>query len=117
MTETVLEAHRAKPEISPWNKPFWTGGKDGELRLPKCDSCGGFLHPSQTVCPRCHEAALTWVAVSGKATVVGVTMNHQMFMPSFNPPYVIAVVIIDEAPHVRLTTNLVDVGEDEIRVG
>lgn len=117
MTETVLEAHRAKPEISPWNKPFWTGGEVGELRLPKCDNDGGYLHPSQTVCPRCHSASLTWVAVSGKATVVGVTMNHQMFMPSFNPPYVIAVVIIDEAPHVRLTTNLVGVTEDTIRVG
>ena len=50
MTETVLEAKRPRPEVGPWNKPFWTGGEVGELRLPKCEKCGGFLNPSQVVC-------------------------------------------------------------------
>jgi acetyl-CoA acetyltransferase len=57
------------------------------------------------------------VTVSGNAVVVGVTVNHQMFMPRFAPPYVIAVVSIDEAPEVRLTTNLVGVDPDDVRVG
>jgi acetyl-CoA acetyltransferase/uncharacterized OB-fold protein len=117
LSDSVLEARRPRPEVSPFNRPFWTGGEVGELRLPKCDNDGSLLHPSQTVCPKCHGSDLTWVAVSGKATVVGVTMNHQMFMPNFAPPYPIAVVIVDEAPHVRFTTNLVGVTEDDLRVG
>jgi acetyl-CoA acetyltransferase len=40
-----------------------------------------------------------------------------MFMPSFAPPYVIAVVALDDAPAVRLTTNVVDVEPDDVRVG
>lgn len=38
-------------------------------------------------------------------------------MPSFAPPYVIAVVALDDAPPVRLTTNLVDIDPDDVRVG
>jgi acetyl-CoA acetyltransferase/uncharacterized OB-fold protein len=105
--ETALTAKRPKPELGPWNKPFWTGGADGELRIPKCTACGHFLHPMNTVCRFCQSPDLEWVAVSGDACVVGVTVNEQMFMPNFAPPYVIAVVRLDDAPDVRLTTNLV----------
>ena len=117
MTETALEAHRPTPEVSPWNKPFWTGGANGELNIPQCGTCGHFLHPSLTVCNHCQGTDLTWVATSGDAVVIGVTVNHQMFMPSFPPPYVVAVVALDSAPEVRLTTNLVGVELDEVRVG
>jgi acetyl-CoA acetyltransferase len=69
------------------------------------------------VCQHCLSDDLEWVVVSGNATVVGVTVNHQMFMPSFTPPYVVAVVAIDEAPEVRLTTNLIGLGDDAARIG
>lgn len=108
---------RSVPEISPWNKPFWTGGEVGELRLPRC-ACGELGHPSQILCRACGGELGEWVAVRGDATVVGVTVNHQMFMYRFlPPPYVVAVVALDAAPHVRLTTNLVDVEVDDVRVG
>ncbi|MBV9486341.1 MAG: OB-fold domain-containing protein, partial [Frankiaceae bacterium] len=109
MTENALAAHRPMPEVGPWNKPFWTGGEVGELRLPKCRNSGHLLHPSQRVCQHCLSDDLEWVVVSGNAVVIGVTVNEQMFMPSFAPPYLIAVVALDEAPEVRLTTNLVGV--------
>ncbi len=108
---------RPVPEISPWDKPFWTGGEVGELRLPRCD-CSVLGHPSQVVCRVCGGELTSWVAVDGTATVIGVTVNHQMFMFKFKPPpYVIAVVALDAAPGVRLTTNLVGVDPDEVRVG
>jgi acetyl-CoA acetyltransferase len=40
-----------------------------------------------------------------------------MFRPGFDPPYTLAVVALDEAPAVRLTTNLVGLGDTEARVG
>jgi acetyl-CoA acetyltransferase/uncharacterized OB-fold protein len=105
------------PEVSPWNKPFWTGGESGELKIIRCGSCGRHLHPSLTVCPHCQSNDLTWVVMSGDATVIGVTVNHQTFMPSFAPPYVIAVVALDGAPDVRLTTNLVGVEQADVHPG
>jgi acetyl-CoA acetyltransferase/uncharacterized OB-fold protein len=117
LSEPALEATRPRPEVSPWTEPFWTGGRDGELRIRRCSSCGEHLHPSLTVCRYCLSDDLPWVAVSGDAVVVGVTVNHQMFLPSFAPPYIVAVVSLDDAPAVRLTTNLVGVGDRVIRPG
>lgn len=112
---------RSVPEITPWNRPFWTGGEVGELRLPKC-SCGTFAHPDQVLCRACGTELSDWAPVEGTATVIGVTVNEQMFMIRFAPPpYVVAVVALDAAPGVRLTTNLVQADgsllPDEPRVG
>lgn len=109
------------PEISPWTQPFWTGGANNELLLPRC-ACGVFAHPDQVLCRSCGEELSDWVAAPGTATVIGVTVNEQMFMYKFAPPpYVIAVVALDGVDGVRLTTNLVradgSLEPDEPRVG
>jgi acetyl-CoA acetyltransferase len=69
------------------------------------------------VCPSCHHLEITMTAVSGEATVVGFTVNHQMWLPRFPPPYVVAVVEFDDAPGVRLTTNVVRCNPSEVVVG
>jgi acetyl-CoA acetyltransferase/uncharacterized OB-fold protein len=115
--DAALTSHRPKPELGPWNSPFWTGGERGELLIPKCTACGHYLHPMNTVCRFCQSFALEWVAMSGDASVVGYTINEQMFMPNFMPPYVIAVVRLDDAPDVRLTTNLVGAEHSTYHVG
>ncbi|WP_460759115.1 thiolase C-terminal domain-containing protein [Nocardiopsis oceani] len=55
--------------------------------------------------------------VSGGATVVGFTVNVQQWLPDFPPPYVIAIVALDEDRAARLTTNIVNCDPDEVRVG
>jgi uncharacterized OB-fold protein len=44
------------------------------------------------------------------------SVNHQQWIPG-SEPYVIAWVSIDEQPDVRLTTNLIDVEPEDVRVG
>ncbi len=55
--------------------------------------------------------------MSGRATVVGITVNHQQWHPDFTPPYAIAVVALADDPTVRLTTNIVGDDALETRVG
>jgi uncharacterized OB-fold protein len=55
--------------------------------------------------------------VSGRATVAGFTINHQPFMPGFEPPYAFALVELDEDPSIRLGTNIVGCELDAIHVG
>jgi acetyl-CoA acetyltransferase len=69
------------------------------------------------VCPDCHRADLEQVEVSGRATVLGYTVNHQTWLPGYPPPYVIAVVAVAEEPSVRLTTNIVGCEPDAVHVG
>lgn len=111
------EVQRPLPEVTPFTKPFWTGGAEGELRLPQCSVCKTLLHPSQVVCPTDLTDELVYVAVSGKATVVGMTVASHWFLPHFPPPYSIAIVAIDEDPRVRLTTNIVDIAPEEVAIG
>jgi uncharacterized OB-fold protein len=56
-------------------------------------------------------------AVSGRATLAAVTVNHQMWMPTMEPPYVIGIVEIEEQGSVRLTTNIVDCDEADLAIG
>ena len=55
--------------------------------------------------------------VSGRGTVAAFTINHQPFMPGFDPPYAFAFIEIDEDPTIRLGTNIVGCELDAIRVG
>ena len=96
---------------------FWTGGKEGELRFQRCEACRSFIHPPQPRCPDCLGEKIAVEVVSGRARVGGFTVNHQPWLPNFPPPYVIAIVEIEEAPEVRLTTNIVGCDPEEVYIG
>ncbi|MBL7500188.1 OB-fold domain-containing protein [Frankia sp. CNm7] len=108
---------RPLPALTPANEWFWTSGADGKLRIQGCQDCGTLVHPPVPICPSCRSRAHAPTEVSGLATVVGVTVNVQQWHPDFTPPYVIAIVALDESPDVRLTTNVVGCAPGEVHVG
>jgi uncharacterized OB-fold protein len=55
--------------------------------------------------------------VSGRATVVGFTVNHQQWQPDFEVPYVVAIVALDEQSDIRLMTNMPRTPIGDVRVG
>ena len=48
---------------------------------------------------------------------IPITVNHQPWIPGFDPPYVVAIVDIEEQEGLRLTTNLVGCEPDEVQIG
>jgi acetyl-CoA acetyltransferase/uncharacterized OB-fold protein len=96
---------------------FWTSGADGSLRFQRCDDCGALLHPPRPVCSYCRSATIVTAAVRGTGVLLGYTVNHQPWTPTFPPPYVVGLVAIDEDPRVRLTTNIVGCDPDELFIG
>lgn len=110
---------RLLPQLTPFNEWFWTSGADGRLRIQACTDCEQLVHPPAPVCPSCRSSAWEARAVSGRATVIGFTINAHPWMPGFDLdlPYVIAVVALDEDPTVRLTTNIVGEGADQVAIG
>lgn len=117
MTADASDVVRPLPALGTDAAPFWTGGAEGELRLPLCTRCRELLHPSQVVCPTCLDSDLVWTAVEGRAVVVGCTVNLQVWMPGYLPPYVVAIVELAAAPGVRLTTNVVGCPPEDVDVG
>jgi acetyl-CoA acetyltransferase/uncharacterized OB-fold protein len=117
MTAPADSPFRVLPRVTPETEFFWTSGADGQLRFLACSSCGLIVHPPGPICPACLTRTLRPEPVSGRATVATYTINHQPWIPGFDPPYVVAVVEIDEQPAVRLMTNLVGCGIDDVRIG
>ena len=109
--------YRVPPRIAPDNEHFWTGGAEGELRFLRCGACGYYIHPPAPICPQCHSRDVQAEAVSGRAVVHTFTVNHQPWYPNLDPPYVIAIVDIEEQAGLRLTTNIFNCPIDEVRIG
>ena len=108
---------RILPRVTDVNRHFWTGGADGELRFLRCQDCGYYIHPPTPLCPRDLSKNLKPEAVSGRATVATFTINHQVWMPGPEVPYVVAIVEIEEQPEVRLTTNIVNCAPEDVHIG
>ena len=108
---------RPLPQLTPFNEWFWTSGADGQLRIQRCAECNEYVHPPAPICPSCRSSSWEPTPVSGRATVVGFTVNARQWLPDFEPPYVIANVALAEDPSVRLTTNLVDCDPDDVHIG
>lgn len=111
------DVERPLPLLDDESRPFWEAGASGCLSFVSCNGCGALLHPPTPVCRYCRSGDLGRRTVSGRAVVVGFSVNYQQWDPRFRPPYAVATVAIDDDPRVRLTTNLVDVDVDELRVG
>jgi acetyl-CoA acetyltransferase/uncharacterized OB-fold protein len=114
---TMDAVDRPLPLVDDDSRPFWEAGQDGALSFVSCNSCGALLHPPAPVCRYCRSQDLGRRQVDARGVVAGFTVNHQQWDPRFPPPYVVATVVLEEDPRVRLTTNIVDVAADDLRVG
>lgn len=108
---------RPLPKLLPWSGWFWTSGADGQLRIQGCDDCDTLVHPPAPICPACRSSASSPRVMSGRATVIGVTVNHQQWLPGFAPPYAIANVALADDPTIHLTTNIVECDPDDVAIG
>ena len=114
---TTNKPFRVLPRVDDGNRPFWTGGEVGELRFWRCQQCGWWLHPPGPICPECLSTDLAVEATSGQAVVHTYTINHQPWIPGFDPPYVVAIVELPEQEGLRLTTNVIGVDPSQVRIG
>jgi uncharacterized OB-fold protein len=113
MTDPVF---RVLPTLDEPSAFFWTSGADGVLRVLACSACSYLVHPPAPVCPKCLGRSLAPRAVSGRGVVHSFTVNHHSW-DGTTEPYVIGLVTLAEQDDVRLTTNLVGVAPDDVRIG
>ena len=98
-------ATRPLPQPTPETQHFWDGAKQGELRLQRCADCGHVYFPPRPLCPACSSRNVEVFVASGKGKLLSYVINHRPH-PSFESPYAIALVELDEGP--TLMSNIVD---------
>lgn len=113
MTDTV---DRPRPQITRLAAPFWAAVDADHLVVQHCADCDRYIHPPLPLCPSCGSAAPGWLHVSGRGSVANFTVVHRGPTPAFVPPYVIALVQLDDAP-IRLLSNVIECPPAEVIVG
>jgi uncharacterized protein len=96
---------RADPVGDPTTAGFWRAAREHRLMVQRCRSCGGHQLYPRPLCLACNALDVELVEAAGRATVYSKTIIRIPVIPELEPPYVVAIVELDEGP--RLVTNLV----------
>jgi uncharacterized OB-fold protein len=118
MNDRIAEATapRILPALTDSNRAFWTGGANGELLIQRCEACRVWVHPPRERCTAC-GGALRPEPARGAGTIFTFTGNFQQFHPDVTPPYVIAVVELEDQAGLRMPTNIVNCEIDALQIG
>jgi uncharacterized OB-fold protein len=96
----------------PTTEPFWQACFARKLVIQHCTHCGKHQFYPRPVCLVCESIALEWVEARGTGTIYSVTTVRVPVVEELKPPYLLALVDLDEGP--RLLTNI---DGDSARIG
>ncbi|PYM34822.1 MAG: DNA-binding protein [Candidatus Rokuibacteriota bacterium] len=110
---------RPAPEADQLDAPYWEGTRGGELRVQCCRGCHGFQWGPEWICHRCLSFALDWVAVAPRGRIYSWERAWHPVHPALanHGPYVVVLVELPEAGHVRMIGNLVGDPMQEVTIG
>jgi len=105
------------PSPDPATREYWEAAARSELRLPKCTTCGKPHFYPRPACPYCGGTKFDWPLASGGGTIYSFTIVQRAPSPAFEAevPYVVAIIALDEGPH--LMSNVVGVDPKTVRIG
>lgn len=105
------------PQPTPISQPYWDGLKAHEVRIQQCEACGHWIFFPRAHCPACASRALAWRRISGNGTLYSFTVTRVPTLPEFTDemPQLLAVVQLDEGPH--LNTTLVGAAPEAWKIG
>ncbi|HEX3899768.1 MAG TPA: OB-fold domain-containing protein [Mycobacteriales bacterium] len=113
MTASTFSAPMPLPD--PETEGFWAATREGRLTISRCQSCRVWQHPPTENCRRCGGAS-TFEPVSGRGTVYSFIVIRQATVPGRRPPYVVALVELEEQAGLRLSATVL-AEPDAVRVG
>ncbi|GAA5145031.1 OB-fold domain-containing protein [Pseudonocardia eucalypti] len=104
-----------RPVVNRDTEYFWAGLRAGELRIWRCGGCGLLRHPPGPMCPRCGATTPSHVVASGRGSVYSFVVHHHPPVPGHEPPFVIALVELEEG--VRVMGELFGADPASVRIG
>ncbi len=104
-----------RPAVNRDSEYFWAGTRAGELRIWRCGECGLLRHPPGPMCPRCGAARPEYQVASGRGEIYSFVVHHHPAVPGRKPPFVIALVELEEG--VRVLGELRDAVSSQVRIG
>lgn len=116
--DTVGVPNFPPPQDVPQLQPFWSAVGRNELVFPRCRECGRWHWYPGPGCRCGHDEEFEWHPVRAEGVIFSFTRVERAFLPSgSDPPYTVVLVEFDDAPGLRLVTNLVGDGADAPAIG
>jgi len=115
MASPEVDPGRPLPEPSPLTEEFWRATREHRLVRPVCSQCGHSHFTPQVACPHCLSTEWRYQPSTGRGTVYSHTVVHRPPGPGFDPPYVLAIVDLDEGW--SMLTNVVGCDVHDVHVG
>jgi uncharacterized protein len=101
--------------FSSMTRPFWEAAARRTLVRPVCNECGTNFFVPQIACPTCHAESWDYRESSGSGAVVTYTVVHRAPTADRSPPYIVAVIDLDEGW--RLMSNVIECPVEAVRIG
>lgn len=92
---------------------WWNGTRERRLLIQRCAACEHVQHYPRSTCTACGSTSLSDVEASGRGAVYSFTVVHRAPHPAFEPPYVVALVRLDEGP--LLMSNIAGSPPEDLR--
>ena len=115
---------RPVPIPDPVTQFYWDNAKEGRLTVQGFEGIDILQHPPSPVPevrggPPDTVGEPVAVEVSGRGTLFAFTILRQPFHPGFVDavPMIIGLTELDDAPGVRILTNIVEADPEELRCG
>ena len=119
MSSEPVAAPYAKPlpEPNEVTRPFWEAARQHRLSMQRSKKTGKYIFYPRIISPFGADDELEWVGVSGRGTVYSFTIARRATAPQWTPevPYAIAIVALDEGPH--MTANIVGCDPAAVKIG
>ena len=108
-----------KPAKSVDSAPFWDACKEGHLVIQCCAACGTFRHPPGPICAACGSNQITWKNSAGTGEVFSYVIVEHAVDASLRDqvPYNVVVVRLDDCGQVLLTSNVLNIAPEALKVG
>ena len=106
--------------IPDYERGFWEGTRNGELRIQQCSDCGLFRHLPTPMCPQCSSLDYGWTAVSGRGFVYAFVIVRHPVHPAIaekeQVPYNVCMIELLEQEGLRLCSNVLNVAPEDIHI-
>jgi hypothetical protein len=106
------------PTPTPDSEGFWRHTEQGELAMCWCPGCSRYQHPPVERCRFC-ATATEFRPVSGRGHLYSYIVVHRAIAPGYQhrPGHVIGLVELDDQPGLRLSTQLIDLEPEDVKIG
>jgi uncharacterized OB-fold protein len=107
------------PEPDGLSAPYWNGLREGRLMVQRCTACRGWQFAPEWICHRCHALDPGWEAVAPRGVVYSWQRIWHPVHPSLKTrgPYLVVVVELPDAGHVRMVGNLLGDPMQDVPIG